>query len=176
MTPAQPNNVVLIGYRGCGKTTVGKLLAEELSIPFVDTDGLIAAAAGRSIAEIFACEGETGFRRRESAVLVAVAAKGPAVIGVGGGAVLDDDAMTALKKRGRVIWLTCSCEVLHARIQGDPSSSSSRPALTPADGLSEVRSILAAREPLYRRWSDHTVSSEDRSPLEIAADIARRLS
>ncbi|MEE9294519.1 MAG: shikimate kinase [Phycisphaerae bacterium] len=170
-------NVVLIGYRGCGKTTVGRLLADRLSVGFVDTDERIAAQAGTSIAEIFASEGEAGFRQRESRVIAEVAAPQPtdssvaAVISVGGGAVLSDDNMDCLRRGGRVVWLTCSPEVLHERIVSDPSSPPSRPALTARGGLEEVRSVLGTREPYYRKWADLEVSTDHRSPEAVAADI-----
>ncbi|MFQ5414982.1 MAG: shikimate kinase [Phycisphaerae bacterium] len=167
---------MLIGYRGCGKTTVGRLLADRLSARFVDTDERVVAEAGRSIADIFATEGEAGFRRRESRVVAQLASSHPPdtdppiVISLGGGAILDHANLTRLKAGARVVWLTCSPDVLHARITADAAGASSRPALT-VGGIDEVRTILAQREPLYRRFADLTISSQDRSPEDLVADI-----
>ncbi len=169
-------NVILIGYRGCGKTTVGRVLAGRLSARFVDTDDEIAGAAGMSIADIFASEGDSGFRRRESAVVARLALSGdrdaePVVVSLGGGAVLDESGMTQLSASARIVWLTCPPEILRERMAADETTPSSRPALTPAGGLKEIEAVLARREPFYRRFADLIVASENRSPAEVAGEI-----
>ncbi len=165
------DNLVLIGYRGCGKTTVGRLVAEIAGLPFVDTDQLITEQAGMSIARLFETEGEQGFRRREAEVIGQVADFGPSIISAGGGAVLSEDNMQRLKTRGHIVWLTCPALVLHERISLDESSAASRPALSDARGIDEVRSILADREPLYRRWADVEFSSHDRPVQSVAEAV-----
>jgi shikimate kinase len=170
MPPAQ-RHIVLIGYRGCGKTTVGRLLAERLNLPFVDTDALIVERAGRTIADIFDTEGEAGFRTREAEIVAEVAKGPPAVISLGGGAVLLEANMECLSATSRVIWLLCRPETLHARIVGDPASGESRPSLTGRAGLEEVRTVLAQREPLYDRWADTAIDSTERTAEEAAGAL-----
>jgi shikimate kinase len=170
-------NVVLIGYRGSGKTSIGRRLAELLGLGFVDTDILIADAAGTTIRDIFAAEGEAGFRQRESAAIASVATRDGLVIALGGGAVLNPGNLQALKASGRahVIWLRAPAEVLHARIQGDAATSATRPNLTAAGGLEEVRRLLAQRKPLYEAAADHEIDVSDLSIEKAARDAAERL-
>lgn len=175
MTGVVVRHVVFIGYRGCGKSTVGALVAKALSVPFIDTDALIAADAGMNIAEVFASESESGFRRLEAVAIRRAASGGASVISVGGGAVLMADNLTRLKAHGVVIWLTASAETLQSRIGADVSSVQSRPPLTSVGGLEETRTLLAVREPLYRESADVVLSSEGQSPEQIARVVVRWL-
>lgn len=170
----QPN-VVLIGYRGSGKTTVGALLAGKLSWLLVDTDELVASEANCSIADVFVLEGESGFRRREAEVIARVTGARRTVISVGGGAVENAENVTRLRTGGRVVWLAAPAEVLHKRIAADSSSASTRPKLTSKDGIDEVIAMLAKREPLYRSSADFTVQTEARSAEAVASQIAEWL-
>ncbi len=103
-------NIVLIGYRGSGKTSVGRAVAQRLGCPFVDTDALIEERVGCRIAEIFANEGEATFRTREAGVVWEVAAVDGQVISVGGGAVLSAANVVALRAGGRTFWLVARAE------------------------------------------------------------------
>lgn len=163
-------HLLLIGYRGCGKTTVGVALAARLGRAFVDADVVLEADAGLTIAQIFASEGEVGFRDRETATLRKLAAGPPAVIATGGGVVLRPENRNLLRAAGFVVWLTAPPELLWGRITADPSTAARRPNLTAAGGVAEVRSVLAAREPLYRDTAHFTVDAA-RSPESVAADI-----
>ena len=147
-------NIVLIGYRGSGKSTLGKRLASKLGMEFVDTDVLLVERAGKTIREIFAAEGEPGFRRRESAVIAEVAARDNHVIAAGGGAILKPENVAALKRNARVVWLKAPPDVLFQRIQSDAATTATRPNLTAAGGLDEVTQILQARTPLYQAAAD----------------------
>ncbi len=169
------SNLALIGYRGSGKTTIGRLLADRLSRPFVDTDALVEAEAGMLIAQVFAAEGEDGFRQRERVAIAAAVRGGNRVISVGGGAVVDQDNVDRLRAAGRVIWLTASAEVLWDRISQDAASDATRPDLTAGGGLDEVRELLAVRESAYRAAADLTVDTEGRGPDELAATIVKAL-
>jgi len=175
MTDRQTNIVVLIGYRGSGKTAVGRLLAERLGWAFVDTDSIVETEAGLSIAEIFAARGEADFRRRESAIIARVADAPHQVISAGGGAVSDPANVAHLRRTGRIVWLTAPAEVLWERIRDDPGSRQTRPDLTETGGLDEVRRLLAAREPGYRQAADLSVSTQDRSPHQVAAAVERAI-
>lgn len=163
-------NIVLIGYRGSGKTTVGKLLAEEEDAGYIDTDELIVHMAGRSIAEIFAAEGEAGFRTREAAALKLAMAKPNRVISVGGGAIESKDNRNRMRGYGTVVWLEAPPEVLWERIQADPASAGQRPNLT-SGGLEEVREVLARRAPLYAEAAHIVVRAGGRTPRQVMSDI-----
>lgn len=175
MTIDQPKCIALIGARGCGKTTVGRVLARLLGGECVDTDEWIAQRAGLSIAEVFAAEGEACFRRRESEAIHEIVQAPPAVISVGGGAVLHQKNVDALRAVAILVWLTAPAEVLYQRISTDPATASSRPPLTQQSGIEEVMGLLDERSPFYQRASDFQIETVDREPRIIAEDIVRRV-
>ena len=178
MTAPEVDNIVLIGYRGSGKTTVGRLLAERLGWAFVDTDDLIESQADSAIADIFATEGEAGFRARERDIITRVTQHSEQVIAVGGGAVSDPENVERLKAAGTVIWLTASPRGLWQRIKQDRHSAATRPDLTPTGGLDEVRALLAHRQVAYRTAADLDIDTEHRDPATLAtlivAAVAKR--
>ena len=148
LTPER--NLVLIGGRASGKTSVGKALAQILQRPFVDLDEVLVAEAGQSIAELVAEEGWPEFRRREKELVARLGARPGQVLAPGGGAVLDPDNVAILRKHGLVVWLFADPAVLSQRLQQDQGSQDSRPSLTGADPGAEMERVLAEREPLYR--------------------------
>jgi shikimate kinase len=162
-------HLVLVGYRGCGKTSVGPALAARLHRPFHDADVVLEAAAGMTIREVFATEREAGFRAREAATLRQLAAGEPAVIATGGGAVLRPENRTLLRAAGFVVWLKAPPPVLWERITADPSTAARRPDLA-GGGFDEVVALLAAREPLYAATA-HAVIDATRSPEDVADAI-----
>lgn len=164
-------NIILVGYRGTGKTTVGRLLAQRLGVPFADNDDRIEELAGKSIAEIFATEGEPGFRDRESAALAELCARSNSVIATGGGAVLREANRKLLKARGFVVWLTAPPETIWQRLQSDPATGARRPNLTTTGGEDEVKALVAAREPLYREVADFVSPTDTLSPDAVADAI-----
>ena len=174
MTAKPKKCIALIGLRGCGKTTVGRELARLLGGACVDTDEVIAERAGRSIAEIFASEGESGFRKRESEAIREVVRTPPTVISVGGGAVLDPRNVDTLRSVASLVWLTARAEVLWQRISTDPGTGKSRPPLTDQPGIDEVRRLLAERTPFYQRAADLQIETVDRDAPEIAEEIVKR--
>lgn len=145
-------SIVLIGYRGSGKSTVGQKLANRLWQDLVDTDQLVVKKAGKSIKEIFEQDGEARFRELESEVVREVAKLQDVVISLGGGAILKEENRAALKESGhKIIYLKCEPEELYRRIQADEATSLMRPSLTGSGGsLEEVEQVLAQREPIYR--------------------------
>lgn len=143
-------SLILLGPRGSGKTTLGQRVAQRLGVPFIDLDQEIQAAAGRTIAEIFAAEGEAGFRDRETAAL-RVAASQSGVIATGGGVIVRDENRTLLKSlECPRVFLVAEPETLYARIAADQTTAAMRPALTQHRGVEEVRHLLEQRLPLYR--------------------------
>ena len=164
-------SVVLIGYRGGGKTMVGRLLGGRLGYAFVDTDQAIVERAGRSIADIFAAEGEAAFRDAETEIIAEASARAAIVLSAGGGAVLRDDNVQHLRACGTVFWLEADAETLWARIRNDETTGAARPALTDQTGLAEVRLLLRERAAHYHRCAHHRVDTTDRTPAQIADAI-----
>jgi shikimate kinase len=169
-------SIVLIGYRGSGKTTVGQKLADRLWQDLVDTDKLVVKNAGKSIKEIFEQEGEAHFRELESAVVKEVVQKPECVISLGGGAVLREDNREAIRASGhKVIYLKCEPETLHTRIEADAATSLTRPNLTQFQGLEEIEKVSAEREPIYRAMMTAELDVTNLSPEEAVVYIVRLL-
>lgn len=172
--PGSP--LALIGLRGSGKTTVGRLLAGRIGRNFVDTDDLVEQAARRAIRDIFERDGEARFRELERrAVADALADATSAVVSVGGGAVLLDENRRLLRERAACIWLTASAETLHRRIDADPTTADRRPPLIATAGVEGVRELLAAREPYYRETARHVIDTEHLEPDEIVERIVQAI-
>jgi len=163
-------NIVLIGYRGSGKTTVGMALADHLGLTFVDTDRQIEKQAGISIRDIFDREGEPGFRRREHDAIAACAKESGCVLSVGGGAVETPEITDRLHRWGMVIWLTADPDVLWQRMQQDPTNDRTRPDLA-GGGIEEVRDTLTRRTPLYRRCAHHMITTDGLTVDQIIDEI-----
>lgn len=164
-------HVLLIGFMGSGKSTVGRLVARGLRLPFMDLDQRIIAAAGMSIPEIFESMGEDGFRAEETLALRALADESDAVVACGGGVVVRDENRTLLKSLGRVVYLRVSAGEAIARI-GDTSS---RPLLAGPGATIAATSLLAAREALYDAVADIAVQTEGHTPDEVAQKVLREL-
>ena len=166
-------HLYLIGYRGSGKTTVGRALADRLGWGFVDTDQQIEETAGRTIRDIFAESGETTFRDLETAAIEQVAGLAAAsVISLGGGAVLRERNRHILSHSGRCVWLRAPAELLYERISGDALTAQRRPSLSTLGGYAEVVELLARREPIYEQLADKQVMIAGLSPDLIVAEIA----
>jgi shikimate kinase len=164
--------LVLIGYRGTGKTTVGRILAERSGRRFVDSDREIEARSGRSIRSIFCESGETAFRDWEEHTLADLIAEAPgAILATGGGAVLREANRRRLRDFGFVAWLTADPSELARRLEADRSGLADRPALTAAGTLDEIARVLAARTPLYRGSADAIIPTDGRGPREVAEAI-----
>lgn len=156
----------LVGMMGVGKTTVGPLVAARLGRPFLDLDEVIAAKAGKSIPEVFAAEGEAGFRRREAAALVAIAA-GETVVACGGGIVVDPANVARLRQSGRVAWLAAPAAILAGRVK----DGAGRPLA--GEGGREVGARLAAREAAYEAAAHFRVETAGRTAEEVAEEVVR---
>jgi shikimate kinase len=172
-TPAGPL-VFLIGARGTGKTTVARLLAARLGWPWIDADDLIEQQFGRSVRDIFAQEGEAGFRDKEAGVLAELCDRRRHVIATGGGVVLRADNRERLRRAGQVVCLMADAPTLWQRLQADPGTAARRPNLS-VGGLAEIEETLRVREPLYRACADWVVATETRSPEEVAAVVLAHL-
>lgn len=138
-------NIILIGFMGTGKTTVGKLLATRLSMTFMDMDDCIVKVAGKSIPEIFADDGEPAFRALERQVVIDLSAQSGLVIATGGGVVLNPDNVRDLGRSGLLVGLTASPEVILDRLRHDTG----RPLLNDGDKAAKIRKLLDSRQHLY---------------------------
>jgi shikimate kinase len=150
---------------------VGRLLAAKLGWNFTDADEHTETIAGKSIAAIFASEGETGFRDREAATLRELCGRDCLVLATGGGAVLRPANRDLLRATGFVVWLKATPRTVWERLQGDPTTASRRPNLTPAGGFEEVQALIEARTPIYRDLADFTADTDAASPEALAAAI-----
>jgi shikimate kinase len=161
-------NIVLVGYRGTGKSHVGRLLSEKLSFPYVSIDKAIVLRAGMSIPEIVSQFGWQGFRDRESQEVREIAVWDSIVIDTGGGVVERSENIAALRENGCLIWLKASVPTIVSRIEG----GSDRPALTEGKSFTEeVAEVLERRIPLYRNAAMHEIDTDGHAPEEIAAQI-----
>ena len=165
-------NLVLIGYRGTGKSTVGKVLAACLGRELVSTDKEIERRAGCSIPDIVKDHGWEHFRDLESEVCRDLAGRHHLVIDTGGGVVLRQQNVDSLKLNGRLFWLTASVDTIAQRIGGDTQ----RPSLTGAKSfVDEIQEVLHERTPKYQAASDHVISTDERSISEIVEIILQVL-
>ena len=167
-------NLVLIGYRGTGKSTVARHLAHELAWDWVDCDVEVELRAGRSIAAIFADGGEAAFRDLEAAVLAELLARPKVVIAAGGGVVVRPENRRLLCSATHVVWLTARVNTIAKRMASDATTAARRPNLV-GGGEAEIRRLLAVREPLYRQCATLEIATDERSPAEMSAEIRARL-
>lgn len=150
------NNIILIGPMGAGKTSLGRRVAERLGLSFIDADQVIEQRTGASIPVIFECEGEAGFRTREKAVIAELCANSGQLLATGGGAVLDPDNRTALKRAGMVVYLKTSVAQQLERVERDRN----RPLLQTADPGARLHELAQQRNAIYRELADLTFDSD----------------
>jgi shikimate kinase len=166
------SHLFLIGYRGSGKSSVGRALSTVMDRPFVDTDASVEDRVGKSIAEIFLHDGETVFRDLESEAIASLKVKLPSVVSLGGGAILRPANRQRLRELGRSVWLRASATCLADRIAADEARGNRRPSLTGVGVVEEIEHVLAEREPLYRDTCDWELETSGRDPTELARTIA----
>jgi shikimate kinase len=159
--------VVITGFMATGKSSVGRALAQRLSVPFVDTDVLVEKAEGRSVSEIFATEGEAYFRAAERAAISAALAVADAVVATGGGAVLDPENMRAMQAAAPIICLRASAEAIEARAR---TGGASRPLLAGPAPRERIAELLAQREPAYAR-ADLLVDTTNRDVADLVEEV-----
>jgi shikimate dehydrogenase len=156
----QMENIVLIGMPGCGKTTVGQALAQALNRPFVDADAVIAERAGMTIPDIFAAEGEEGFRRRETAVLSDLGKASGTVIATGGGCVTRAENYPLLHQNGTIVWIRRALDKL-------PSNG------RPLSQQNSAQTLYDQRRDKYHAFADLAVDTNENIPQTVAALLAR---
>ena len=162
--------IVLTGFMGTGKSVVGRRLAERLALPFVDLDDAIEATASMAIPEIFASEGESGFRRRERELIASVANHSDCVVATGGGAVLDPENVRTLRTGAILVCLVADPAVILQRLGADAR----RPLLQHPDRLARIRELLEQRGPAYAR-ADFSIETSGADVEEIVDQIVHHL-
>ena len=171
-----PGRVVLVGLRCSGKTTVGSLVAAKLGWEFLDADEELVKRAGRSIADIFATDGEPFFRKLEKDVLADLCRREKLVLATGGGAVLDPENVSTMREGALVVHLDAPVDVLWTRMQTDPATGVQRPALTDLDGRAEMAAVAAKRAELYKAARHVVVDTDRLGPEKAAGAIIEGLS
>ena len=162
----QIRNIALIGFMGTGKSSVGRMIADQLRFTFLDTDELIESRAGISISAIFSDQGEIAFRKMEEAVVKELASRKRTVISTGGGVAATPGNLDSLREHALIVCLWASPETIWERVRGQ----SHRPLLREADPLAKIRELLAAREPFYKQ-ADVLLNTELRSVREVVQQV-----
>lgn len=163
-------NIILAGFMGTGKSSLGRLLARDLSYRFVDTDQLIEERTGMKVREIFATRGEAAFRQLETELVRELAQETGLVVATGGGLVLNPLNVELLEQSGRIFCLTAPPEEILARISLQPGT---RPLLDDPDPLSRIVELLAARKDAYERLEQLSTAGGDRA--RILRELRERL-
>lgn len=165
------NNIVLCGFMGCGKTTIGKQLAKLLNYKFIDMDKFIEEKTKMTISDIFKNHGESYFRKLETEVAVELSSQSNLVIGSGGGAVLKEDNVIAFKNGGKIVFIEVPLDIIKKRLTGDRS----RPLLL-ENKLETMIKLFNEREPVYNSVCDIKIKNIDnKEPKLVALEIFNNL-
>ena len=164
-------NIVLIGFRGTGKSTVGRLLAKRLERYFIDSDKYIEDSTGKTIKSIFEEDGEEGFRQIETDTIAELSKANNKVISAGGGVVLREGNVNNLKDNGFLILLEATPEIIHNRIAQDKNTTQQRPSLTDKEPLDEIKHLIEQREHAYKNAADYTINTSYVSCEDIVNEI-----
>lgn len=156
---------------GAGKSTIGRLLAQELKLEFVDSDRVIEERAGADIPWIFDVEGEAGFRQREANVIEQLTEQDNQVLATGGGVVMREDNRAHLQGRGTVVYLTTSIEQQLERTSRDKN----RPLLQQPNPEEVLTNLMELRHPLYTQVADFSVVTDKRNPRSVVSEIIELL-
>lgn len=172
MNPA--DNLVLIGLRGSGKTSVARVLAQRLQRTGIDSDEWLENQTHARIGDLLRTRGDAEFRRLEQAALAEILKQPGQVVSVGGGAVLAEENRRLLRSAS-CVWLTAPTDVLLARIQADPHSAATRPALTALSPAAELQLLSDQRAPLYRELARAIIDTSGRTVAEVAEAVLAAL-
>jgi shikimate kinase len=162
------SNLYFTGLRGSGKTTVSRIVAEDLFRECISTDEMVEAKCRKSIADIVRTDGVDEFRRREVAAVRDVVSQQDLVVDLGGGAILDPASRMLIRNSGVVVFLKCALPVLWHRIKMDPQSPRTRPGLSAISGLDELHQMFRDRIAIYTTCADYTIDTTAMRPEEVA--------
>jgi shikimate kinase len=166
-----PGSLFLIGPMGAGKSTIGRQLSKQLRMAFHDSDHEIEHRTGVDIPLIFEYEGESGFRKRERAVMDELTRRPDIILATGGGAILDPDNRKHLAQRGKVIYLHASIDQQLARTDRDQN----RPLLQTDNPRQRLDELIQAREPLYREIADLVINTDGKRVRDVVNEIMVQL-
>ena len=156
-------NIFLIGFMGCGKSTMARILAEKSDMELIEMDETIEREAGMSINEIFSQYGEEHFRDLETQLVERIAKQGGAVVSCGGGAILRSQNVQSMKENGQIIYLSAAPETIYQRVR----NSTRRPLLNGNMNLEYITELMSKRLPLYEQAADKTIVVDQKSKREI---------
>ena len=168
-------NIVLIGYRGTGKTSVGIALAKRLGWDFCDTDDYIEGKVKKPISDMVATEGWAFFRAKEKEAIREVSSRKDCVVAAGGGVILDSENVKTLKKKGIVILLEATTHTILERMRRDEKTEQQRPSLTGKDPYEEIEEVLEFRRPIYQKAMDFSVDTTSKSIDQVLDEIVEKL-
>lgn len=174
MEQQKKKNLILIGFMGCGKTSVGIKLSYRLQQTFLDTDKQIERKTGKSISEIFAGQGEAAFRQMETEYLRELLTKNDTekqIFSVGGGTPVREENGELLKRLGTVVYLKAAPAVIYDRLKGDTT----RPLLQTENPKARIEELMAAREEAYLSAADMVLTVDDKSPEEIVEELVKMI-
>lgn len=164
-------NIFLIGFMGCGKSTMARFLSRDLDVELVEMDETIEAEAGMTINEIFEKYGEKHFRDLESQLILRIAEKGGAVVSCGGGAILRQENVENMKKNGQIIYLSATPETIFTRVR----HSTNRPLLNGNMNVEYISSLMEKRLPLYENAADIMIYVDGKEKQEVVEEIKKIL-
>ena len=164
-------NIFLIGFMGCGKSTMARFLSRDLDVELVEMDETIEVEAGMTINEIFEKYGEKHFRDLESQLILRIAEKGGAVVSCGGGAILRQENVENMKKNGQIIYLSATPETIYTRVR----NSTNRPLLNGNMNVEYISSLMEKRLPLYENAADITIYVDGKEKQEVVEEIKKIL-
>ena len=162
-------NIFLIGFMGCGKSTMARMLSEHTGMELIEMDETIEAEAGMSITEIFEKYGETHFRDLESQLIARIEQKGGAVVSCGGGAILRKENVERMKKNGKVIYFSATPETIYRRVR----NSTKRPLLNGNMNVEYIASLIEKRLPRYLAAADITIVVDGKEKVEVLDELIK---
>lgn len=161
----------LIGFMGCGKSTVSRYLAEQLQVERIEMDDILVAEAGKPITQIFAEDGEAVFRQMETALVGRLGQGSPVIVSCGGGVVLREENVKLMKEQGTILMLEASPETIYDRVK----NSTKRPILNGHMNVEYIAQLLEKREPYYKAAADHIVCVDGKTSQEVACYLAEHI-
>lgn len=160
-------NIFLIGFMGCGKSTIARLLSEKIGARLIEMDETIEAEAGMSINQMFEQYGESHFRDLESQLVLRIAEEGGAIVSCGGGAILRTENVAAMKKNGTIVYLSATPETIYQRVR----YSTNRPLLNGNMNVEYISSLMEQRLPRYLAAADVTIVVDGKEKLDIVKEV-----